>query len=384
LAGAHLRDHRVHVLHPSELTAAETENWQALRQRTGEYGSCLFSPDFAVLAGQSRSDARIGFIYRDDSLVCIFPYHKRASGFARPLGAPFSDYSGPMVVPGKAPDLPGILRLLGLAAYRSGTLLDPGNHFAIPEHARTETNLIRLGNLDPETYIEAQRAAYPKRFKNFRRLERRMEEQFPQLEFRFGPPEPEAYKALLELKSAQFQQSGLIDLTRAKYARDMLDTVARAPQGFMLGLWHKDRLLSGHFGIRIGAKFHPWIAAYQPDLSAFSPGNVLLKRIIAAMPEMELTEYDLSGGDDHYKKYYANASRTIGHIYGASTSLLGRTRQAQNGLWRAAGAHLTGSRANRLRNRVDHGAVCHPRLSERMSDIAYALQNRSVNPAIAE
>jgi CelD/BcsL family acetyltransferase involved in cellulose biosynthesis len=361
------------------MTDADAGAWETLRDRAQTYGSCLLGPDFARITAASTPSARIGFIYDQDDLVAVLPYTRTAFGLARPIGAPFSDYSGPLVMAGRAPSMANILKLLGLAAFRSDTVMDQYNHFSLPLASCSDTHIIRLGTASPEQYLEAQRAAYPKRFKNFRRLERRMEEQVPDLQFIFGKPHPQAIASVLAFKSDQFIRSGLIDVTTAKASSAILQSVIDSPNAFMVGLWNGDELVSAHFGIKIGTCFHPWVAAYKAELSALSPGHVLFNRIILAMPEMGVTEYDLSGGHDSYKKYYSNATRTIGSLRVSAPTLRGLPYKFQNFLWKLVGAHLDGSKTQRLRRRMEHAAICHQNHIARAQDLAYALKNRPIS-----
>ena len=360
------------------MTDADAAAWETLRERAETYGSCLLGPDFARIAAASNSSARIGFIYDHDELVGILPYTRSAFGLARPIGAPFSDYSGPLVLTKRAPPMGETLKLLGLAAFRSDTVMDPHDHFGLPPASLADTHIIRLGTQTPEQYLEAQRSAYPKRFKNFRRLERRMEEQFPDLKFVYGKPTLEAFEAIRTFKSEQFIRNGLVDITTAKSSSAVLQSVIDSPNAFMVGLWNGEVLISAHFGIKIGTCFHPWIAAYRAELSALSPGHVLFKRIILAMPEMGITEYDLSGGHDSYKKYYSNASRTIGSLRVSAPTLRGLPYKLQNLLWKLVGAHLDGSKTQRLRRRMEHAAICHQSPIARAKDLVFALKNRPV------
>jgi CelD/BcsL family acetyltransferase involved in cellulose biosynthesis len=82
-------------------------------------------------------------------------------------------------------------------------------------------------------------------------------------------------------------------------------------QGLLITLRAGGRMVAGHFGVRDGRAFHPWIAAADPGLSSYSPGHVFLQRAIRAMPDLGLRTYDLSSGHDHYKAQYANTQIAI-------------------------------------------------------------------------
>ncbi len=365
-----------HTLHPSSLTSDDQEAWQALRAAHPDYATPLLSPGFAQLIGGIRADARVTLIRDSAGLAAVLPFVRRPDGLGRPLGAPFADYSGPVRRADAALTLTDIVRLAGLSAWRSTSMIDPWA--TIPEITGPgeATCIIRPGGQSPADYIEARRALYPKRFKNFRRLERQAMQDRAGLQFRWGAPDPALRDALFAYKSAQYRASGLVDLMTATNARAILDAVAASPMGFQTSLWSGDTFVSAHFGVREGRAFHPWIAAYDPQFAHYSPGNLLLKNIIEHMPQMELDEYDLAEGHDHYKKYYTNAARTVHDVAAIHPSLKGRYFALQQRVWNAAGRSGETSALRRVLRRIDHAAISEARYGARVGDFINAVRNR--------
>ncbi|MCA8901471.1 MAG: GNAT family N-acetyltransferase [Hyphomonas sp.] len=368
----------VTLLHPSDLQPDQAAAWMALCLAHEDYRSPLLMPDFAKLAAKGRPDARVALISDSQGLACVFAFYKRALGKAWPIGAPFCDYAALVMRADADLDLPEILALAGVSSFSTQSLLDPWDRFTNLRRAPVETHVIRLGGEDPAAYLESRRRAFAKRFKNFRRLEGRMLKDGHAPQLRWGALDTATKEALFSIKSSQFRQNGLVDIIQASRSGAILDGVAASPAGFQVSLWAGDRLVAGHFGPRQGEAFHPWIAAYDPAFSEYSPGNLFLMRAIAAMGEMGLTTYDLADGSDHYKKYFANAHRTIWTVEATVPGIAGACHGALHGALRAAGGPAAASPVNRLRRRLAHGAMCEAHLPARVSDITGAFLHRGL------
>lgn len=375
LALPHVRQLRV-----SELDAKDLADWRALRATSPLYGSPLLSPEFATLIAGFREDVRVVLARGDDgALQAVLALHKRPLGFSRPLGTPFDDLSGPILAPGASIAPNALIAAAGLEAYRAETSIcassEPDDHSAFL--------IERSGQADAER-LEACRAIHPKRFKNFRRLSRKMDTDLGGIALRWGAPDPARLRQLLAWKSAQFLDDGLVDITGATHSRQVLDAVAEMPSrdgqafgGYMVELVCGERLLAGHFGVTLNGHFHPWISAYDPTLSDYAPGITLLYRLLEQFSETGLASYNLAGGHDHYKKYFAEpviATRSL-HLY--APSALGMAQGFGERVWNLVGARADTSAGARLRRRLDHIAACEPGLGARVNGVIYALKRRS-------
>ncbi|MEZ5952818.1 MAG: GNAT family N-acetyltransferase [Hyphomonas sp.] len=370
------RDYDVKVVHPRDLAPAEADAWTRLCDAHEDYDSPLVRPAFAQIAGAGRDDARVALISDAAGLACAFAFYIRPFGRAWPIGAPFHDYTALVMRQDAVLSIKNILVLAGVSALTTPTLLDPWDRFADCRRQALETQVVRLAGRKPSEYLELQRQAFPKRFKNFRRLDSRMKRDGHELKLKWGSLDPAAAEQLYAVKSAQFVSSGFVDLTKASRSRPILDAVAASPHGFQISLWSGERVVSGHFGIRLGPVFHPWIAAYDPDFSEYSPGNLMLMRAIAAMPEMGLEVYDLAEGHDHYKKYYTNTCRKVWSVEETAPGASGALVHAGHLAWALAGGASGRGPVSRLRRRLDQSDMCESRLSLRLADLATALKRR--------
>lgn len=343
------------------------------------YDSALLTPEFAGLVSTVRDDVRILLIETDGRLQALLALHKRRGGLARPLGAPFSDYSGPVAHLGINVKLAEMLSIAGISAYESATTLSsrPQSHDAENLPGHEDSHVIRPDRLTGTQFLERQRALHPKRFKNFRRLHSQFEREVGPLEFQFGRPSARELTKLLELKSQQFRESGYVDLTEATEPVALLSAVAGSKHAFMTSLTTNGTFVSGHFGFRCGKLFHPWISAFDPQWSAYSPGILLLLNVLRSWDAMNLDTYDLAAGHDHYKKYFANAARPSRHTFVSAENLAGLNRKLRRDIWTVIGADQEGTLAGRLKRRMDHIAASELGMLDRINEFGKAVMARA-------
>jgi len=361
------------TIHANRLAPADAEAWRALCAAEPAFANPLLGPDFAMAVAQVRDDARVTVWRRDGRPVGFLPHHRRPGAFARPIGAPLSDYHG--LVGEAGPDIPQALAAADLTAYRFTGLIDPAGAFANHVGRRHEAFVIVLDG-SAEDYLEALRGSSPKRFKNYRRLDHKLDREVGALSVVAPDTSRAAFDTLIAWKAEQLARTGAHDFLRPAWTRSLLDNLFAAQdgdfRGLMITLYAGDRLVGGHFGIRLGEVYHPWIASIDPDLAAWSPGQVFLPRAIAAMPGLGLKTYDLGPGHEHYKRPFALSTRAISEGLAAAESAAGRAARASDRAWALVGA-TEGGPLDRLRRRLDAIATLEPSLAGRARSLAAAL-----------
>ena len=358
------------TMHPRELTPDLVAVWRGLCASNPAFANPLLGPDFALAVGAVRDDVRVTVGWRACSPVLFWPHHARPGGLARPIGAPFSDYHGVIT----APDVPfsptELLSAAGLRRFLFEGLVDPDGRFADHVSVRRQVYGIHLGG-SPEAYFETLRADSPKRFKNMRRLEHKLEREVGAISLTAPDHDADAFDRLMGWKSEQFQRSGLHDVLAPHWARSLMrnlfETTDGAMQGLLVTLRAGGRPVAGHFGVRAGNTFHPWIAAFDPDFAAYGPGVTLVSQAIRAMGRLGLTNYDLSGGHDHYKKPFATGSETVAQGMAAKGAPPSARRFADRP-----------SALVRVGRRLDHIAAAEPTLPGRFLGVLTALRGASL------
>jgi CelD/BcsL family acetyltransferase involved in cellulose biosynthesis len=349
------------VCHPSELSDRDTEAWSGFQAASPFFESPLLGPAFAKAVGEVRSDARVAVYRRDGRPVAFLPHHRRPWGFARPIGAPFSDYHALVGAPDDPLGAVEALRGARLAAFRFGGLIDPAARFA---GAVASTDIgYRVVAHGPAEAARVLGGLGRNGIRNQRRYRRKLE--------RLGPlrivadPDRLAFEALLEWKRDQIRRTGMQDFLAADWVRSLLGRLFDARegpfQGLALGLYAGERLVCGHFGVRQGGVYHPWIGASDPAFRGYSAGFIHQWMAIEAMPSLGLGVYDLGPGAGHWKARFANDLTTIG----AGLAIAGG--------WRTPPVLAALPLAERARRRLDQIAATQLTFSGRLKGVAEAL-----------
>jgi CelD/BcsL family acetyltransferase involved in cellulose biosynthesis len=377
---------QIEIFRPKDVPLRDREAWQLYRKVTPAFHSPLLGPDFAEAVAEVREDAAVAIWRRAGQPVDFLAHHRRPAGLARPIGSPWSDYQALITAPGESFDVVEALRGAGVSSFRFSGLIDPYGHFAAASAETAETYRMVVHD-SGEAYWETLRAASPKRFKNLRRLEHKVERELGPAAF--GKDEDEAaFRQVLAWKREQFQRTGLHDVLGPDWSRQLMQRLFERRQGEFQGLFLSLRIggevAAGHFGVREGENYHPWIAAFDPAHSAYSPGQIFLSEAVRAMPRLGLVTYDLSAGADHYKKPFASE-------IGMAASGVLRTRPAGpfsfDRAAELAGATLgrTGAVAvRRLGRRLDHILETELSLGGRMQGVATAIAASSRRLAVSE
>lgn len=131
-----------------------------------------------------------------------------------------------------------------------------------------------------------------------------------------GPAPPAIINALIRQKAAwssHNQKQGLFDDPSSAAA--LLESMAEAAAG--LGTMHLswicsgDEILAVHFGFIYQNILYYYMPSYHLDWALYSPGKILLVKLIAWCVDHGLSSFDFMKGDDPYKASLANASKEL-------------------------------------------------------------------------
>ena len=359
----------VSVVRPDQLSAQDVQAWRDLAAGHPAFANPLLGPDFAQAVAAVRPDARVAVWRKSGAAVAFLPHHAAPSGLVRPIGGALSDYHA--LVSGPGLDGPALLAGAGLEGWRFTGLIDPHGLFQ-PASTREAHRIVPADG--PGAYLEAVRAASPKKFKNYRRLDNKLEREVGEIVM-VGPDASQAaFDKLIAWKLEQLHRTGAFDFLAPAWTPALLQNLferREGPfQGLMISLYAGGRLVAGQFGIRLGDVYHPWIASTDPEFAAWSPGQLFLLRVIEEMPRLGLSAYDLGPGHDHYKRPYAFTQISIGEgaALAPNASWL---PGAIEGAWSLAGARKGGV-VGRLRRRIDAITAAETSASARLRGVLAA------------
>ncbi len=299
------------VVSGHELSAGQRSAWVQLQAADGALASPFFHPEFTAAVASVRDDVHVALLEQAGAVVGFFPFQRGAGGAGLPVGAGRSNYHGVIAARGLRWDARQLMRHCGLRVWDFDHLIAAQAPFA-PFHSHTTISyVIDLSNgFGP--YLAAQRANGSRTVQRLREKARRFEREVGPLHFEPNERSGAALDALMRWKSAQYRRTGEQDRFAVAWNVGLLREIhARQTDGFagMLAvLYAGDTLAAAVMGMRAGPVFHWWFPAYDPAFARYSPGLVLLLKLVEGTDELGLRIIDL--GKDHalYKERWANAS----------------------------------------------------------------------------
>lgn len=305
----HTLPHKL-VQRVSEMSETDWSAWSRMRADNASLRSPYFHPDYARLLADLRPDVRVLCQYDAAGEPTAF-LPLQGQRFARPVGAPMSDYHG-IITNDKAITYDSLLSGSGIGAFHYSCAVDTTRLRQSQILSAAQTAAINV-DTTPQDWRAARDGSYRRHLKSNRRRTRKAEEVFGPRRIEIFSRDIDVYRTLIEWKRDKFAQTGKYDVLSADWTQDLIRTLwERGPKSDlrcdMHALYFGDRLAAIDLGLSDGNVFHSWMVAYDDALSEYGPGIQLLEGLI---DETGITGYrciDMGEGLDGYKRHYASAS----------------------------------------------------------------------------
>jgi len=307
------------VKRAQELSETDQKAWADLRLSNPRTYSPYFHLDYTLLMSELRDDVYIACIYDNDRPIGFLPYQGKR--FARPVGAPMTDYHGFISHPDNIEPL-DIIKAAGIGAFHFSSSVNTSlQRFAQSEDEGVLMN-IRNG---AEAWRKERDSSYRRHLKSNRRRIRKASEDIGAPRFEWLSTDQEIFDQLIDWKKQKFSETGKYDVLSADWTMKLLETLwSRQNEGLccdMHALYFGDRLAAIDLGLSDGNTFHSWIVAYDGELHSYAPGIQLLEALVDASENIGYSQIDLGAGTDGYKRHYASEDvKVIGGFIAAQGS----------------------------------------------------------------
>lgn len=302
------------TLKPKQLTDAMWERWANIQTAHDALRSPYFRPEFTQAVAAVRDNVEIAVFERADDIVGFLPFERLGARNGRPVGGWLSDFHGPILDPNEPFDVAALMEACGLAHWDFTHL--PNRLLALTPFAYATTI---SPYLDFSGGFDAYLAELPKErreeFNKRMRLIRKAERECGTLRFEFQVDDDQLFKQLLNLKSAQYHRTGLVDIFAFPWTVSLLERIraARSPEfrGQFSALYLGDQLAALHFGMSSRGVLHYWFPTYVPELSHYAPGILLLMQLAKNCAANDLRRIELGKGDTHFKTSLASGAEDV-------------------------------------------------------------------------
>lgn len=356
-----------------DLPASVISAWAELRGSNPRLYSPYFHPDYTKTIATLVDNVRIAVAEDEKEIVAILPF--QGERFARPIGAPMTDYHGLICRPDCGLTLGDILKNSSVGAFHYSALVENGMH----EPEKTSKGAMIYFPDGAEAWKKAQSSSYTRHMKDLRRRTRKSDEQIGLSRFDFRSRNSKLFETLLKWKIAQYERSGFYNIFESDWTSKLLNTLWSRPVSAELrvdmhALYIGDRLAAIDTGLTDGTTYHSWIVAYDPTLGIYSPGARLLNGILNESDHLGYERLDLGVGIDAFKRHYATEDVTTSSGFvpvSGPAAALAQVYDAAEKL----GKKKLGDAPGRLRRRYAQIAACENTVTGRAKAMVRSVAN---------
>lgn len=358
---------RTQVLRADQMTESAWSAWADMRANNAALRSPYFHPDYTRLLAELRPDVRIICQYDAEGTPTAF-LPVQGQRFARPVGAPMSDYHA-IITRSDDVTYDSVLSSSGIGAYHYSCAVDVKRLSTAQILSTTETAAIDIDGT-AEDWRKDRDGSYRRHLKSNRRRTRKAEEQIGEKRIELFSRDIDVYSTLLTWKREKFAQTGKYDVLSSNWTQDLIRKLwERGPKAAlrcdMHALYFGDQLAAIDLGLSDGDVFHSWMVAYNDELSEYAPGIQLLEALIDASETTMYRRIDMGEGLDGYKRHYASASQIVATGLVPISGAAGRLSRIYAATERWGVGHLKDA-PGKLRRRYSQIAACEDKAGGRV------------------
>lgn len=358
--------HTADILAFCDLSPADRLAWRSFCVQDPRQASPYFRPEFAQAVAATRSDVQVA-VFRDakhGAPLGFFAFHRRPGGLLRPIGAPVSDWQGPVLAPGFSLSGAALVDACRADAVRFSAA--PAGHSVVAHggHRETPSWYIDLSG-GAEAFLAGVKKKEPKHIANIARCVRKAEREIGPVQFTFHDPDPAVMAQIIAWKREQFIATGKHDIFTARWIRALFQHLSANQSGdfglVVSALRFGDCLAAGEIYLRAGDRLHAWISAYDRALLSYGPGQILTAHMAPEAAARGIVRIDFGAGGDEYKMRWCDRSEPAIEAVLHASSTVGAFRARVLSEWRKTEPALGQASVlfNRLRGRTEHVFAAH-------------------------
>lgn len=330
---------KVTVVRPAELGVGEEKLWREFQGSSPMGAHPNFSLTYVRAVCRADESGRVAVAEDDGTIRAFIPYTKGDDGIAVTLGGGQTGLDG--LVSSNAPtDIRQIIRGAGLRGWRFShapaeqSSLDPYRY-----QGSYHWDLIRFADLRDgyDDYMRALPKSVRKRISRTATYRRALQREIGEVSFEWNSSDPTHVPLLLDWKSHQFEsmRQWLSHPSIRTLIQNLADSDNDDCSGVSSVLYAGAKPVAINLSLRSGHILAPWILAYDPGYSRFSPGTIQWVALIEEAVARGVQMIDFGYGHDRYKQWFGNATYSVsgGGVWAS------RLESAARALYRRARYH---------------------------------------------
>ena len=345
----------IEIYQASKLGEAHWTAWRQFHLANPELDSPYFHPQFVRGLIEAGYEVVVAVTESATGIDALFPFERNGAQ-GRPAGWPMNDFQGVIAMPGTRFDLLAFMRTAGLKAFLFDHLVQTQAAFTPHiETVRSSPFMEIQGGLDA---YKGRLADTGKRaLTDTLRRVRKAERELGPLRLELQSADSALLQTAIEWKQRQYRETGADNFLGQPRPRAFMEWLFRQREnpefcGALTALWAGDKLIALHIGMRARRVLHWWFPSYDPAFENYSPGRLMLAKLVEAAEPLGLDRIDLGKGDSFYKQQVMTGSTVVCEGYIETRPALRALRRHQRALVAAVRASPTFLKLRELKHRM--------------------------------
>lgn len=266
---------QITVCRPDELGEGELDLWRDFQRATPTLRNPYLAPEFSVVVGRHRPQARVAVLSHGPRVVGFFPFERGRLGAGGPIAHNLTGGQGVVHAPGAEWDPEQLLRACGLAVWEFDSLVEGQEPFRPYEAVRVACPIMDLGR-GWDAYLAERLDRSPSTFRDLPRRRRKLAREVGEVRFVHDTADRAALRTLMAWKSDQYRRTGRSDRFTWPGVPEILDellgTRTATFSAVLSGLYAGDVLASATVVLRSHCAAAGWFSGYDRALSRYSVG----------------------------------------------------------------------------------------------------------------
>lgn len=300
---------KISIISGKSLTPEHILLWSHFQQANPALANPFFCPEFTSAVAAVRDDVWVGILEEAGGIVGFFPFERGKLPIGRPVGYLLCDYQGLIVKPGLNWDVAELLRGCGLSIWNFDNLIAQ-LPFQFFHKLKTESLIIDLSS-GYKAY-ESEQRANSNWIQQASRKMRKFEREVGTLRFETHVADTSLLQLMMDWKSEQYAQLGTFDRFKIEWMVRLISrlhvTQSETFAGMLSVLYVGDEVAALHFGMRSQSVWHYWFPSYNHRFQQYSPGLILLLKMIESAEDLGIQTIDLGKGGENYKQRVSNGT----------------------------------------------------------------------------
>lgn len=306
---------RVTVARPDELGRTEEKLWCEFQNSSPAAAHPCLSLPYARAVCRVDENGRVAVVEDAGEIRAFIPYSVGSDGIAATLGGAQTALDG-FVSSGARIDLRRVIRGAGLRGWRFSRV--PLEQRALEQYryqGNYHAELIYFSDLSNgyDAYVRGLTKGGRREVRGAARRRRALEREVGEVSFLWNSNDPSHLPLLLKWKSDQFD--GVREWVSHASMRGLLQELADSDyedcSGVTSVLQVEGKPVSILLSLRSGRILAPWIVAYNPEYSRFSPGTIKWLALFEDAAARGVEVVDFGYGDNPYKQWFGNATYSV-------------------------------------------------------------------------